>query len=241
MNELIQKLCAQGDEANKLFSSGFYKDAEKKFSEILKQIEAKNQKDSYVVSKAVLGLLMTSIKLQNFEKALEIWNNHSQDSVFAIGIYGLENAQTSVHDMLIYDFVCAYLHSLSHNKPKNSAQAINLYMSRICQHATEAKNQSVLRLAISNWKQHLREVFAQSIPHELASPLIKFEKKFGETVPLMALDFPKLSKWEKPDDFREMSRLMNLDATQLKGMGLGRLPVTASGPTQPTNKKTARK
>jgi hypothetical protein len=240
MNELIQKLCSKGDEAHKLFSSGFYKNAEKKFYEILKEIEHEKKVDSYVVSKAVLGLLLSSIKLQNFEKALEIWNNHAEDSVYAIGIYGLENAQTAVHDMFVYDFVCAYLHSLSHNTPKNSAQAINLYMSRICQHATQAKDQKLMRLAISNWKQHLREVFPHSIPHELAAPLIKFEKKFGEVVALMALDFPKLANWVKPDDFREMSRLINLDAAQLNAMGLGQLP-TQKRITPTTHKKTVRK
>ncbi len=223
MNEIIEKFCRMGDEANKLFSSGFYKDAEKKFAEIISKLEAEKKIDSYLISKSVLGLLISAIKNQEFEKALEIWNNHPEDSIYAVGIYGLENAQTSVHDMFIYDFICAYLHSLSHNKPKNSAHAINLYMSRICQHASHLKDQKMMRLALSNWKQHLKEVFAQSIPHELAAPLIKFEKKYGEVVALMAIDFPKLAAWEKPDDFREMSRFIDIDDKKLKKLGLENL------------------
>jgi len=219
MTDLVEKLCILGNEANKLFASGFYKDATKKYLEIITRLEQAEKVDSYIVSKSVLGLLMTAIKAQDFEKAVEIWTTHQEDSVYAVGIYGLENAQTSVHDMFIYDFICAYLHSLSENTARESAKAINLYMSRVCEHAFELKDQNLIRLALSNWKQHLREVFAHSIPHEMAATLIKYEKKFGEVVPLSAIDFPKLSKWQKPDDFREMSRFFEADEQKLKSLG----------------------
>ena len=220
MNAMLEKFCLTGNDGNKLFMSGFYKDADKKFSEILTSLEKEKKVDSYLISKSILGLLISAIKSQNFSKALEIWVNHSEDSIYAVGIYGLENAQTSVQDMFLYDFLCAYLHSISHAKPKNSAHAINLYMSRVCAHAAEANDKKMMRLALSNWKQHLREVFPESIPHELASPLIKFEKKFGEAVTLMAIDFPRLSDWKKPDDFREMSRFIEVDVSQLSNLGL---------------------
>lgn len=219
MDAMLEKLCDTGNDANKLFASGFYKEAEKKYLEIMAQLRKSKKMDSYVVSKSVLGLLLAAIKSQNFERAINIWVKHSADSIFAVGISGLENAQTSVHDMIVYDFICAYLHSVSVNKAQSSAKAVNLYMSRVCEHALETKDKEMMRLALSNWKQHLREVFTQSIPHEIATELIKFEKKFGEAVKVGTIDFPKLSAWQKPDDFREMSRFLNVDEKELKAIG----------------------
>lgn len=220
MEAMLEKLCDIGNEANKLFASGFYKEAEKKYLEIIALIRKSKKMDSYIVSKSVLGLLLTAIKSQNFDRAITIWVKHSADSIFAVGISGLENAQTSVHDMLVYDFICAYLHSVSVNKAQSSAKAVNLYMSRVCEHAIGAGDKNTMRLALSNWKQHLREVFEQSIPHGSAAELIKFEKKFGEAAPLSAIDFPKLSAWQRPNDFREMSKFIDLDDQKLKAMGL---------------------
>ncbi len=220
MDALVEKLCGIGNEANKLFTSGFYKEAEKKYGEILSLLQKSKKMDTYIVSKSVLGLLLASIKSQNFERAITIWVKHSANSIFAVGISGLENAQTSVHDMLVYDFACAYLHSLSAGKPQSSAKAVNLYMSRVCEHALELKDQKMMKLALSNWKQHLREIFDHSLPHGAAQELIKFEKKFGEVVPLATIDFPKLSVWQRPDDFREMSRFIDIDEAKLKTIGL---------------------
>lgn len=221
MDQIVEKLCDIGNEANKLFASGFYKEAEKKYLEIMATLNSSKKMDSYIVSKSVLGLLITAIKSQNFERASHIWVNHSAESFFAVGIAGLENAQTSVHDMLVYDFICAYLHSLSANKPQHAAISVNLYMSRVCEHALELKDQNLMKLALSNWKQHLREIFDSSLPHGIATELIKFERKFGKVVPLSTIDFPKLTAWQKPDDFREMSRFIDLDDKNLKTIGLG--------------------
>ncbi len=220
MEELVEKLSDLGNEANKLFASGFYKEAEKKYLEIISILQKSKKIDSYIVSKSVLGLLLAAIKSQNFERAITIWVKHSANSIFAVGISGLENAQTSVQDMFIYDFICAYLHSVSAGKAQVSAKAVNLYMSRVCEHALEVKDKKIMRLALSNWKQHLREVFNQSIPHGNATELIKYEKKFGEAVPLATIDFPKLSAWQKPDDFREMSKFIDIDKKKLNTIGI---------------------
>ncbi len=221
MDQIAEKLCEIGNEANKLFASGFYKEAEKKYLEIITKLEKSKQMDSYIVSKSVLGLLITAVKSQNFERAAHIWVNHSADSVFSIGIAGLENAQTSVHDMLVYDFVCAYLHTVTDSKPQHAAKAVNLYLSRVCEHALELKDEKLMKLALSNWKQHLREIYSSSLPHGVATELIRFEKKFGKVVSLSTIDFPKLSNWKKPDDFREMSRLLNVNEGDLTASNLG--------------------
>ncbi len=220
MDQIVEKLCDVGNEANKLFASGFYKEAEKKFLEIMTTLERSKKMDSYIVSKSVLGLLVTAVKSQSFERATNIWVNHSAESFFAVGISGLENAQTSVHDMLVYDFICAYLHTLTAAKPQHAAKAVNLYLSRICEHALEMKDQGLMKMALSNWKQHLREIFDSSLPHGIATELIKFERKFGKVVPLATIDFPKLSSWQKPDDFREMSRFIDMDEKTLGTFGV---------------------
>lgn len=218
MNEtLFQKFCKVGQEADALFNQGRYHEAHTGYVRLLKEIETSRLVDSYLLSKITLGLLMTHIKLGEYPKAFAIWNANLEDSLFGVGIYGLEHAQTSVHDMMCYDFVCAFLHSLSAGDKKDSAKAVNQYMSRICEHLLEDGDKKSLRLAISNWKQHLKEIFGSSLPHAAATPLIEFERRLGgDSVPLQGIGFPTPSVWEKPEGFREVSRLINFQPLNFK-------------------------
>jgi hypothetical protein len=209
----LAELCTQGEKADRLLKEGRARDALKAFLEITSNLEKDGDFDSYIAAKVTLGLLHCHVKLGDFKSAYTVWNANLEESFHGIGIYALESAQTTVRDMIAYDMLCAFLHTLADNDKVGSATAVNTYLSRVCEQATEDGDRATMRLAISNWKQHLREIFGSPLPIDSAKPLIAFEKALGEVVKPQPIDFPHGSNWEKPRDFLEMSRF-----TEIKGI-----------------------
>lgn len=218
----METLCRQGDKADAILKEGRAKEALKAYAEIANEIEKSGELDSYLCAKVALGVLRSHVKLGDFKNAFNVWNASIEDSLFGVGIYALESAQTTVRDMVNYDMLCAFLHTLADNDPKAAGLAVNQYLSRVCEQATEDGDRTTMKLAISNWKQHMRDVFGGTIPHDLAKPLIHFEKSIGEPVTLQPIDFPAQAAWEKPGDFREMSRVAEMREIQnAKNKGKG--------------------
>lgn len=203
----LADICERGEKADQLLNEGKARDALKAFNEIMKDLEKKGDFDSYLAAKVTLSVLRCYIKLGDFKRAYAVWNANLEESLQGIGIYSLESAQTTVPDMITYDMLCAFLHTLGDNEKNATASAVNQYLSRVCEHALEQGDRSIMRTALSNWKQHLRDIFGTAVPTEYAKPLIGFEKTLGDIVKPQAIDFPKSSSWEKPRDFLEMSRL----------------------------------
>ncbi len=209
----LDQYCRLGEKADHLCREGKTRDALKVYQEIFGKLE-RGDIDSYLMAKVTLGVLRAHVKLGEFKDAYSIWNAGMEESLFGLGIYALESAQTTVHDMITYDMLCAFLHSLSMSDKQSCADAINQYMSRVCEHAEESGDRDLMRLALSNWKQHLREVFPANLPHAAAQPLIHFERDLDEAVKPRSIDFPMPTEWEKPRDFSEMSRVVQLKAKQ---------------------------
>ena len=201
----FDSICTRGEKADQLYSQGRYAEALKGYTGLLNDMENDSQIDSYLIGKVTLGVILTHIKMGQLQKAITVWNSTLEDSLFGIGIYGLESAQSTLHDILTYDFICAYLHSVADATPDESGHAVTQYMSRVCEHAMEAGNRDLCRMALNNWKQHLREIFKTSIPFAYAKPLIDFEKAYGTQVKLGALEFPAPEAWSKPANFREIT------------------------------------
>lgn len=208
----LHELCVEGEKADQFLNEGRAREALKILVDIKKDLEKKGDFDSYIAAKVTLSLLRCYVKLGDFKNAYAIWNANLENSLHGIGIYSLESAQTTVPDMLAYDMLCAFLHTLGDSDKNAAAAAVNQYLSRVCEHALEHGDRSVMRMALSNWKSHLREIYGSSLPLEYAKPLIKFEKTLGDTVKPQAIDFPKSSSWEKPRDFLEMSRMEEFKA-----------------------------
>jgi hypothetical protein len=210
----LKKFCVQGERADAFFMNGRYSEAYNTYLTLLEDLEKTPHADSYLAAKLTLGILLTHIKSGRLQEAVEVWNSDMEESLLGIGIYSLENAQTTVDDMLMYDFICAYLHSISDAGKLESAKAINQYLSRVCEHAFDEGNRELFAMAIGNWKIHLRDVFKTALPQAIAAPLIEFEKQFGEIVKSSALHFPRFTSWQKPDDFREMSRVLSFKVAE---------------------------
>jgi hypothetical protein len=210
-NKRLKDLCRRGEQADQMIQNGRTTDALKILTELKADFEKKGDFDSYLAAKLTLSLMLCYVKLGDFKNAYSIWNANLEDSLHGIGIYALESAQTTVEDMIAYDMLCAFLHSIGDSDNASRGKAVNQYLSRVCEHALDEGDRSTTRMALSNWKQHLREVFGSSLPLEHAKPLIQFEKTLGETVKPTIINFPASSSWEKPRDFLEMSYFGSLD------------------------------
>lgn len=213
----LEEYCRIGEKADEYLRSGKTREALKEYSKITDNLEECREVDSYLMAKVTLGFLRAYIKLGDFKRAYEVWNANLEDGLYGVGIYALESAQTTVRDMLTYDMVCAFLHSLADKDPRESANAVNQYLSRVCEQTYEEGDRKTMLAAISNWKQHLREIFKGTIPHDFARSLIRFEKLIGESVKAQPIDFPLPTPWEKPSDFREMSRVVSLKSVEGRG------------------------
>jgi hypothetical protein len=206
----LEELCQMGESADTLLRQGRTREALKEYENLMKSLERKGDIDSYLMAKVTLGVLRCQVKLGDFKNAFAVWNATLDDGLHGIGIYALESAQTTVRDMLTYDMLCAYLHTLADADQRESSAAVNHYMSRVCEHVVEEADRATLRMAINNWKHHLKEIFSGTLPHDAAIALIRFEKTLGEPVKPQPIEFPLPSPWEKPSDFAEMSRVMQL-------------------------------
>ncbi|HVK60370.1 MAG TPA: hypothetical protein VM432_02420 [Bdellovibrionales bacterium] len=213
----VEEFCQDGERADTYLRQGRPRDALKIYLDTIAKLESQGQIDSYLMAKITLGVLRCHVKLGDFKNAYTIWNADVEEGLFGIGIYALESAQTTVHDMITYDMICAFLHTLAEADEQESAAAVNQYLSRVCEHAIDEADRKTLRMAVSNWKQHLRDIFRTSVPHDAAKPLIHFERQLGETVKPAPIDFPLPTPWEKPHDFMEMSRVVQMKSKPKDG------------------------
>lgn len=210
----LEKFCAAGAKADAALSRGEYREALRSYASIISDVEKSGQLDSYLLAKVTLGTLRCHVKLAEFHRAVEIWNAHMDESLYGIGVYALENAQTKIEDLLAYDMLCAFLHTVVDGDKTQSAKAVNLYLSRVCEHASENGERALMVQALANWKAHLKDIYGGAFPQEVAKSLISFERQFGEVVKPRAIDFPSPSAWERPAAFRETSTVVSKRAIQ---------------------------
>lgn len=208
-DDFVEKFSREGEAADQLAAQGNHRGALAAYKKILEAIEATGQLDSFLLAKLTLGSLRAHIKLGEFQESLEIWNAHMDQSLFGIGVYALENAQTRIDDLIAYDMVCAFLHTMIEGDKTKAAKAVNLYLSRVCEHALESGERALMVQALSNWKSHLKEIFGGSIPQTAAGALIQFERQFGESVRPRPIDFPLPTAWHRPKNFRETSTVVS--------------------------------
>lgn len=209
----LEMFCELGAKADLAVAENRFRDALPLYRKVIAAVEKSGHLDSYLLAKVTLGTLRCHVKLAEFQDAISIWNAEidgpAEESVYGIGIYALENAQTKIEDLLVYDMICAFLHTVVESEREPAAKAVNLYMSRVCEHAADNGERALMIQVLANWKAHLREIFGGSIPHGAATTLIRFEKAFGETVKPRSIDFPLPAPWERPSHFRETSTIIS--------------------------------
>jgi hypothetical protein len=206
----LEEFCRNGEKADAFLREGRTRDALNTYETMTARLEHSGELDSYLIAKLTLGILRARVKLGDFKQAFAVWNAHLDEGVHGLGIYALESAQTTVHDMITYDMICAFLHTLADSDKTVASKAVTQYLSRVCEHAIDEGDRDLLKQSLSNWKHHLKELHGVTIPIEYARPLIAFEKTLEEAVKPQPIDFPLPTAWEKPKDFQEMSRVVQL-------------------------------
>jgi hypothetical protein len=181
-------------------------EAAKAYRALRRELEASSGASSFWAAKCVLGEMRALCLVGEIRRATELWNSSMDDGLAGIGIYALENGQVAVEDLLTYDMICAQLHTHQAKSQRERAEAVAQYMSRVCEQLLEAADKATLRLAIGNWKLHLREIFVGVLPFSAAEPLIRFERLLPEPVPLpQRTRLPALASWNPPKGLSELS------------------------------------
>lgn len=116
---------------------------------------ASGKPDPLIVGKAVLGLLMSLIFDNRVSEAHEVWIDEQGPT--HLGIWALENGQTSVHDGIAYNLVAAYLHSLSTGDRNAANHAVDTLMGR-CVDWASGQDPMAVPPMLNTWRRHLREI-----------------------------------------------------------------------------------
>ena len=149
--------CAAGERADALLASGDLDAARAAYDDLLDDIRASGTVDSFVMAKLTLGVLLLELERGDIGAAHGVWISRLDDSLYGLGIYALERGHTSVHDLIAYLMVSAFLHSRSLGDREAAADAVHDLMGRVTRYAAE-EDSSLLTIALSNWRRHLDEV-----------------------------------------------------------------------------------
>jgi len=191
----LEELCAAGELADEHLAAERFEEAEKGYIGLLSGMVDDGEVDAFILAKLTLGLLITELQRGNIESAHEIWVADGEDDAFALGIYSLENDQTSDHDFAVYLFISAFLHSIG-TDPKAAEEAVNHYMGQLCEYASNEAPE-LLAVAVNNWRQHLREIYEQEDPPaEACKAVNEFADKLANPEPDRPIEFPLPGPWE---------------------------------------------
>ncbi|MCK5682636.1 hypothetical protein KAJ27_00885 [bacterium] len=162
--QLFNELCKLGNEADSAYNKGNLSPAFENYNQILGTMLEIGDIDSFLVSKGTLGILLSFIMAKQLKEANQIWTT-DQDSLYWIGIDGLENGQVSINDTILYMQVCAYLNAHSEGKSEKRADKVSSLYYRICQFTDHvfADKKAVM---ITNWFLLLKGIFPEKIPEK---------------------------------------------------------------------------
>ncbi|MFE6860944.1 hypothetical protein [Nocardia sp. NPDC057668] len=153
---------------------------------------ATGKPDPLIAGKAVLGLLMSLIFDNRVGEAHAVWID--EQSATFLGVWALENGQTSVHDAIAYNLVAAFLHSLSTGDRHAANHAVDTLMARTIEWAFEHDPQAV-PLMLNTWKLHLREIHEGEPAPEFRWELGRFEQRWNGPVPESGLYWMRPYRW----------------------------------------------
>lgn len=206
----FEELCKQGDAADALLAQKDYVQAQSAYEDILDAAIESGVLDSFIVSKIALGLLLSLLGQKRDGAAHELWTKDIEDGPMGMGIWGLENGQTSTHDLIVYFLASSYLHSLS-TDADGALTGVNDLMGRVSGYAQE-EDESMLPLVVHNWNLHLAEIFeGGDIPDAASAGLRSLEGSLeaqvqsdGSDSGFSGVTFPPVSPWvidwNGPDD-----------------------------------------
>ncbi|WP_405137108.1 hypothetical protein [Nocardia sp. NBC_01388] len=148
--------------------------------------------DPLIVGKSVLGLLMSLIFDNQVGEAHSVWIDEQGPTY--LGVWALENGQTSVHDSIAYNLVAAFLHSLSTGDRNASNHAVDTLMGRCVNWAFD-KDAQVVPAMLNTWRRHLFEIHEGEPAPEYRWELTQAEQRWGGPLPESGLYWMRPYRW----------------------------------------------
>ncbi|GAB0108616.1 hypothetical protein JMUB6875_76470 [Nocardia sp. JMUB6875] len=148
--------------------------------------------DPLIMGKATLGLLTALIFDNRVGEAHSVWIDEHGPTY--LGIWSLENGQTSVHDAIAYNLVAAFLHSLSTGDPNAANHAVDSLMTRNLDWAYENDPQAIPAM-INTWRRHLHEIHSGEPAPEYRWQLTQAEQRWGQPIPDGGLYWMRPYRW----------------------------------------------
>ncbi|WP_162958660.1 hypothetical protein [Nocardia yunnanensis] len=150
------------------------------------------QPDPLIMGKATLGLLTALIFDNRVGEAHAVWIDEHGPTY--LGIWSLENGQTSTHDAIAYNLVAAFLHSLSTGDPQAATRAVDSLMTRNVEWAYENDPPAVPAM-INSWRRHLLEIHNGEPAPEFRWQLTQAEQRWGHPIPEAGLYWMRPYRW----------------------------------------------
>lgn len=185
----------KGEEADRLYEEGLYDEARKNYQEIINLVIESRAVDVFVISKCVLGLMISMLKEDSLEEAFKIWGS-KPDSTLGIGIYGLENGQVNGYDAALYAMVSGVFYAIAAGDPRRNSEQVDACMKAACSFYQKNEHQKELELAVNNWKRCLLLVYEDGVVHLAHMEAIKkFTGKLETQFEAVDIYFPRPAKW----------------------------------------------
>ncbi|MFI6865471.1 hypothetical protein [Nocardia sp. NPDC050406] len=171
---------AGGETADALLAAGRAGVAAAAFRALIDEAVETGSPDPLIMAKSVLGLLTALIFDDRAAEAHAVWTD--ENAATFLGIWGLENGQTSVHDAIAYSLVEAFLHALAGGDPVTAAQSVDTLMSRCVDYAF-AQDPDTVAPILNTWRQHIHEIFEGTPPPPALAALHNAEQRWGRPIP----------------------------------------------------------
>ncbi|MBF6136568.1 hypothetical protein IU501_26650 [Nocardia otitidiscaviarum] len=184
--------CAGGETADALLAAGRAQLAASAFRALIDDALEAGQPDPLIMAKSVLGLLTALIFDDRVAEAHAVWTDNSGPTY--LGIWALENGQTSVHDAVAYALIEAFLHSLGTGDPITSANAVDALMSR-CLDFAFAQDPDAIGPMLNTWRRHIHEIFEGTPPPPALAAVQHAEQRWGHPVPPGPLYWMRPYRW----------------------------------------------
>ena len=145
-------------------------------------------------AKASLTHLLADLADRDQTSGQKVWLGQSENKILRLGIDFMEAGQTSLHDLLIYQQISAYFHSL--NPDISSAKTgVNGLMSKVCEECAKSAP-ALSRIALCNWYLYLKEIYEAEPPPEALVEWKKAVESSGLRVKPKVISFPNPDSWE---------------------------------------------
>lgn len=189
----LNALCSRGEAADRALIADAFADAEAGYRAVADAMLETRELDSFVCAKATLGLLIALVGQGRHADAHAVWIQEIDDLPWGLGVYALEHGHTSVHDLMVYSLVSAFLHSLTAGDREAAAEAVESLLGRVLAYAA-AEDPGLAPVALSNWRLHLGEIYEGQVPAARAASLAAAERRHGAG-PRLPLRFAPPSPW----------------------------------------------